>query len=323
MSKILLTGTAGFIGSKVAHFLLAEGNDVVGLDNLNDYYDVRLKEFRLSNLIANKKFSYHKIDIENFKELQKIFSGNKFDAIINLAARAGVRSSIENPFVYVTTNELGTLNLLELMKEFNVKKIVTASSSSLYAGQPMPFKEDMDVSKPISPYAATKRSMELMCYTYNYLYNIDVSMLRYFTVYGPAGRPDMAIFRFIKWIDEGTPIQLNGDGSQSRDFTFVDDIAKGTIKALKPLGYEIFNLGGGKSPYSINYVINEIEKGLGKKAKIEYNPFHKADVDSTWADIAKAKEVLDWGPTISVNEGIKKTIEWYKNNNELIKIVGC
>jgi len=321
LKKVLLTGAAGFIGWRTGKFLLEKGVEVVGIDNMNDYYDVRLKNYRKKDLEKYENFKFYKVDIENLGALEVIFSDHKFDCVLNLAARAGVRYSMLNPFVYMTTNANGTLNLLELMKKYQVKKMVLASTSSLYAGQPMPFKEDLPVNTPISPYAASKKAAEVMAYTYHYLYGIDVSVVRYFTVYGPAGRPDMSIFRFIKWIDEGKPIILYGDGSQSRDFTYVDDIAEGTILATKELGYEIINLGGGKNPISLKTVIETIEKHLGKKAKIDYRPFHKADLKETWADITKAEKLLGWKPKVSFEEGIKRTVEWYIENREFLKDV--
>jgi len=199
--------------------------------------------------------------------------------------------------------------------------MVLASTSSLYAGQQMPFKETLPVNTPISPYAASKKAAEVMAYTYHYLYNMDITVVRYFTVYGPAGRPDMSIFRFIKWIDEGTPIRLFGDGSQARDFTYVDDIARGTVLAMKPLGYEIINLGGGKNPISLKTIIHKIEDLLGKKAKIEYKPFHKADMKETWADIEKAGQLLGWKPEINIDEGLKRTVDWYLQNKNWLKDV--
>ncbi len=320
MAKILLTGAAGFIGWKTGELLLEEGHEVVGVDNMNDYYDIRLKEWRLNQLKKYPNFKFYEVDIENLGALDVVFQDNQFDRVINLAARAGVRYSLINPFVYLSTNAEGTLNLLELMKKYSIKKFVLASTSSLYAGQPMPFKEDLPVNTPISPYAASKKAAEVMSYTYHYLYGIDVTVVRYFTVYGPAGRPDMSIFRFIKWIDEGTPIELFGDGSQSRDFTYVDDIAKGTIKAaFKDVGYEIINLGGGKNPISLNEIISKIEKYLNKKAKIDYKPFHKADLKETWADITKAERILGWKPEIDIDEGLKRTIDWYIENRDWLK----
>ena len=319
--KILVTGSAGFIGWKVSEKLLERGDFVVGVDNINDYYDIRLKNYRLNLLKKFDNFLFFKEDIENLEGLRKIFKNHKFDAVINLAARAGVRASIENPNVYYTTNVLGTLNLLELCRDFDVPKFVLASTSSLYAGHSLPFKEDMPVNNPISPYAASKKAAEVTAYTYHYLYGIDVSVLRYFTVYGPAGRPDMSIFRFIKWILEGKPVQIYGDGTQGRDFTYVDDIAEGTIKALKPLGYEIINLGGGKGPVSVNYIIELIERFTGKKAKVRHCEFNKVDIKSTWADIKKAKDVLKWSPTIDINVGLKSTVMWFSNNFDWITLL--
>ncbi len=317
MKKVLVTGVAGFIANKTAEFLLNDGVEVVGIDNMNDYYDVRLKEHRLEGIISNPKFIFKKIDIENKKDLAELFNSHKFDAVLNLAARAGVRYSMENPDVYMSTNAQGTLNLLNEMKKHEIKKMVLASTSSLYAGQPMPFNEDLPVNTPISPYAATKKAAEVMAYTYHFLYGMDVSVVRYFTVYGPAGRPDMSIFRFIKWIDEGKPLELLGDGAQSRDFSYVDDIARGTIAALKPVGYEIINLGGGNNPISLNAVIDMIEKMLGKKAVIENKEFHIADIKETWANISKAERLLGWKPQVSFEEGIRKSVEWHKTNMHL------
>jgi len=317
--KILVTGVAGFIANKTAEFLLKSKKEVIGIDNINDYYDIRIKNYRLKQLQKYKNFKFYKADIEDKKAMEKIFSKYKFSSVINLAARAGVRYSMENPFVYVTTNTLGTLNLLDLCRQYKINKFVLASTSSLYAGQKMPFTETLAVNTPISPYAASKKGAEAMCYSYHHLYGIDISIVRYFTVYGPAGRPDMSIIRFIKWIDEGTPIELFGDGYQSRDFTYVDDIAKGTIKALKKVGFEVINLGGGNNPISLNYVINLIAKYLGKKVKINRKPFHKADIVSTWADIKKAKKILKWKPTVSLEKGIKNTVDWYLENKSWFK----
>ncbi len=317
MSTILLTGCAGFISSQVGQQLLDQGHSVVGIDNINAYYDVQLKEYRLDKLKAYDKFSFYHLDIEKIGSLRPIFESTSFDSVVNLAARAGVRYSMENPFVYMATNATGSLNLLDLMREFEVKKFVLASTSSLYAGQEMPFIETLSVNTPISPYAASKKAAEMMAHSYHHLYDIDISIVRYFTVYGPAGRPDMCIYRFIKWIDEGTPIQLFGDGTQSRDFTYVDDIARGTIAAMKPLGYEIINLGGGNEPVSLNTIIANLEELLGKKAKIEYQEFHKADVKTTWAEISKADQLLDWRPETGLAEGLEKSVRWYKDNYEM------
>ena len=318
MKKILVTGVAGFIGSKVSQMLLAEGYNVIGVDNLNDYYDKKLKLWHLKSLKKGNRFKFYQSDIEDYDDLNAIFQEHSPEAVINLAARAGVRYSLENPFVYLSTNTGGTLNLLELCKEYDVSKFILASTSSLYAGQKMPFKEDLAVNTPISPYAASKKSAEAMAYTYHYLYGIDVTILRYFTVYGPAGRPDMSIFRFIKWIEEGSPLEIFGDGSQERDFTYVDDIARGTIKALKPLGYEIINLGN-NHPHKLSKAIELIEKYTGEQAQFKYREFHRADMKTTWADIEKAKNILNWKPNVSLEEGIKRTVVWTKDNWEWVK----
>ena len=294
--------------------LLEAGHRVVGVDNLNDYYDVRLKKHRLERLKSFDNFEFFQIDIEDTSAVLDLFTTYKFETVLNLAARAGVRYSMANPFVYMGTNGLGTLNLLEGMRAHGGKKFVLASTSSLYAGLPMPFLESLPVNTPISPYASSKKSAEAMSFTYHHLYNIDVTILRYFTVYGPGDRPDMAIHRFIQWIDKGVPIKLYGDGEQSRDFTFVDDIVKGTIAATKSLGYEIINLGGGNNPITINSVIEKIEGLLGKKAKVNHLPVHKADMVSTWANIEKANQLLDWAPNVSLDEGLERCVAWYKSN---------
>jgi UDP-glucuronate 4-epimerase len=357
MATYLVTGVAGFIASKVAAQLLAAGHTVVGVDNLNDYYDVRLKDYRLSQLLGAKgrplgddpkksiysetspsaalssgNFIFHHIDIESLPALDALFGAHKFDAVFNLAARAGVRYSLANPYVYLSTNTLGTLNLLESQRKHGVKKQILASTSSLYAGCPMPFTEDQPVNTPLSPYAAAKKGAELMAYSYHKLYGLDISVLRYFTVFGPAGRPDMAPFRFIKWIDEGTPITLYGDGTQARDFTYIDDIARGTILACKPLGYEVINLGGGNNPITLHTMIGWIEAQLGArgrmskdggplKAKIAEHPVSLADMAATWADIAKAKRILGWSPQVSPEEGFQRTVSWHIENQQWLKLI--
>ncbi|MGB7325849.1 MAG: NAD-dependent epimerase/dehydratase family protein, partial [Rubripirellula sp.] len=304
--KYLVTGCAGFIASRVAFLLLESGHEVIGVDNLNDYYDVSLKQHRLDVLTQFDRFEFCHLDIEDRSAVDNLFDLHQFDAVLNLAARAGVRYSMENPHVYMTTNAMGSLNLLEAMRAKEVTKYVLASTSSLYAGQPMPFDESLPVNTPISPYAASKKSAEAMSYAYHYLYGIDVSICRYFTVYGPAGRPDMCIFRFIKWIDEGTPIELFGDGEQSRDFTYVDDIALGTIAALSPVQFEVFNLGGGGEPVSLNTVIGKLETLLGKKAIISRLPTFKADLLTTQANITKANRMLGWQPKTMLDDGLRE-----------------
>lgn len=321
MKKVLLTGAAGFIGWRTALQLLDQGVEVIGFDNLNDAYDSRLKDYRLADLEGRDGFSFVKGDLGEMDSVESLFRSHRFDVIFNLAARAGVRYSIVNPHVYLQSNSQGCLNLLELMKVFEVPKLVLASTSSLYAGQPMPFVETLPVDRPLSPYAASKKAAEVMAFTYHHLFGIDVSVLRYFTVYGPAGRPDMAPFRFIKWIDEGTPITVFGDGSQTRDFTFVDDIARGTILSARPVGYEIVNLGGGKKPIELIQLIRMMEERLGKAAEITWQPAHEADMKDTSANIEKAAALLEWEPEVDLEEGLDRTIAWYRENRDWVSQV--
>jgi nucleoside-diphosphate-sugar epimerase len=319
---ILVTGAAGFIASRTAAQLVETGHTVVGIDNMNDAYDARMKEHRREQLDRLENFTYLPIDIEDRRGLGRLFEDYAFDAVLNMAARAGVRYSVINPTVYLQTNAQGTLNLLELMsKSDTAKKMVLSSTSSLYAGHEMPFVESLPVNQPLSPYSASKKAAEAMAYSYHHLFEIDVTIARYFTVYGPAGRPDMSVFRFIKWIDEGTPITMFGDGEQTRDFTYVDDIASGTIAGMKPVGYEIVNLGGGRKPISMNYLIEQIEQRLGKKAKIDWQPAHGADMKHTSANIEKAKSLLDWEPTTDLGEGLDASIQWYFDNHAWASLV--
>ncbi|NPA15640.1 MAG: NAD-dependent epimerase/dehydratase family protein, partial [Deferribacteres bacterium] len=275
-------------------------------------------EYRLRELEKHPSFAFVKCDIEDTEEVFSLFSANSFSAVVNLAARAGVRYSMENPFVYMRTNAYGTLNLLDAAKSHGVKKFVLASTSSLYAGCEMPFKEELPTNTPISPYAASKKAAEAIAYTYHYLYGIDVAVLRYFTVYGPCGRPDMSYFRFIRNIMAEEPIEIYGDGTQSRDFTYIDDIAKGTVKALDAeVGYEIINLGGNK-PYELLYMVRMIEELLGKRARMKFLPFHKTDLKATWAEIDKAKRMLNWEPEVSLEEGLERTVRWFSDNKDFV-----
>jgi UDP-glucuronate 4-epimerase len=312
--KILVTGCAGFIGARTSEMLLERGDEVVGVDNLNDYYDVRLKEYRLGRLQKLEGFGFHRLDIEDKDALKRVFAGHRFDAVINLAARAGVRASIVSPRVYLTTNTLGTLNLLELMVEHGIGQFVMASTSSLYAGAKMPFIETADVTHPISPYAATKLAAEALAQTWHHLHGINVAILRYFTVYGPAGRPDMSPFRFIEWIRRGQPIQLYGDGNQTRDFTYIDDIAAGTLAALEVKGAEVINLGGGNTPISVNAMIGILEQALGKKAIVKHLPSNTADMQDTSAEIRKASQLIAWKPRFSQQQGFSATASWHLAN---------
>ena len=323
---ILLTGCAGFIGAKVTELLLADGHTVIGIDNLNDAYDVRLKHWRLTHLGTHPQFHFNNLDITLRTPLTELFRSGQntrggIAAVINLAARAGVRQSVENPWVYYETNVVGTLNLLELSREFGVGKFVLASTSSLYGqDNPLPYREDANTDRLLSPYAASKKAAEALCYTYHYLYGIDTTILRYFTVYGPAGRPDMSLFRFVQWISEGRPVTVYGDGRQSRDFTYVDDIARGTVAGLKPLGDETINLGS-DTPAVLMDAIGIIEELTAKKAEIVYAPRHPADVLATWAEIGKAGRLLGWRPQATLRHGLEALVKWYQVNRAWAKDV--
>lgn len=321
MPKYLVTGAAGFIAARVAEMLLEDGHHVVGVDNMNDAYDVHMKEWRLNRLQAHPNFDFYRLDISHKQDLNDALdeearrsgSGpeNQFEAVINLAARAGVRQSVSDPWVYVDTNITGTLNLLERCRHYGIPKFVLASTSSIYGKDaPLPTPETANSDKPLQPYAASKKGAEALCHAYHFLYDIDMTIFRYFTVYGPAARPDMVMFRFTQWISEGRPVYLNGDGEQSRGFTYLDDIARGTIMGLKPLGYEIINLGGHEA-ITINELIRILEEHIGKEAQVEQRPFHPADMLANQADVRKAKRLLGWEPQVPLREGIANLVAWY------------
>jgi len=318
MSHYLVTGAAGFIGARTSQMLIEQGHTVVGIDNMNDAYDPRIKDYRLKKLQTLKGFSFHKHDISE-KSAIDLFKNEKLDGVINLAARAGVRFSVENPWVFLESNVTGTLNMLEVCKQFGCRKFILASTSSIYGENPeYPTPETASSSEPMQPYAASKKGAEALAHSYHHLYDIDVTIVRYFTVYGPAGRPDLAIFRFVKWIMEGEPIRINGDGNQSRGFTYVDDIARGTIAALKPLGYEVINLGG-HEVISINELVHLVEDLTGKKANVQYGPPNLADMFMNQANVTKAREMLGWNPRVTLREGIGNLVEWYKAEREWAK----
>jgi len=323
MANYLITGSAGFIGARVSEVLLAGGHFVTGLDNLCDAYDVRMKSYRLKKLSSFPGFTFMQYDISEksllskatISEILKNQTGNTppFDAVINLAARAGVRQAITNPWVYVETNVTGTLNLLELCCQHGIPKFIMASTSSVYGmNAPLPTPEEADSDHPMQSYAASKKAAEMLCHTYHYLNQLDITIFRYFTVYGPAGRPDMSMFRFVQWISEDLPVKLYGDGKQSRAFTYIDDIARGTIEGLKLSGYHIINLGGHEQ-IQIMELIHLLEAYLGKKALIEYHPANPADMYANWANIDKAKRLLGWEPQVKLSDGIRNLIDWYKD----------
>jgi UDP-glucuronate 4-epimerase len=320
VGNYLLTGAAGFVASRVGELLLDGGHTVLGVDNLNDAYDVRVKEYRLRRLEGREGFAFQKMDIASREQVETL--GDQvvpFDAVINLAARAGVRASVRNPWVYVDTNVTGTLNLLELCRRQGIPKFILASTSSIYGpSPPLPTPEDAETSRPLQPYAASKKAAEAMCHAYHHLYGIDVTVFRYFTVYGPAGRPDMVMFRFNQWIREGRPVLVRGKGEQSRGFTFLDDIAQGTIMGLAEVGYEIFNLGG-HEVVDLMQLVRIFEELIGKGAALEFLPRHPADMDSNWADTAKVTRELGWRPKISLREGMARMVEWYERERSWAK----
>lgn len=318
MGNYLVTGAAGFIGARTSEMLIEQGHTVVGIDNVNDAYDPRMKEFRLKKLQTLSGFKFHRQDISD-KSCIELFRDEKLDGVIHLAARAGVRFSVENPWVFLESNVMGTLNMLEVCHQYGCKKFVMASTSSIYGeNPPYPTPETASSSEPMQPYAASKKGAEALAHSYHHLYGIDISILRFFTVYGPAGRPDLAHLRFVQWISEGKPVRINGDGNHSRGFTYIDDIARGTILALKPVGFEVFNLGGHEVITVIN-LIRLMEDIIGKKADVKYGPPNPADMLTNQADVTKAGTLLGWEPKIDMRTGVTKLIEWYNENRDWAK----
>jgi UDP-glucuronate 4-epimerase len=312
MANYLVTGAAGFIAARVSELLLAAGHTVTGVDNLNDAYDVRIKEYRLKRLLAQPGFTFQRMDISQREAMHALGKCGHFEAVINLAARAGVRQSVENPWVYVDTNVTGTLNLLELCRQQGIPKFILASTSSIYGEEaPLPTPESASSDRPLQVYAASKKGAEALCHAFHYLNGLDVTIFRYFTVYGPAPRPDMVMFRFTQWISEGRPVLLNGDGEQSRGFTYLDDIARGTILGLKPVGYEIINLGGSQV-ITINQLIGRLENLIGWPAQVTHLPRHPADMTTNQASIEKAGQLLGWEPIVPLEEGIARLVDWYR-----------
>ena len=315
MANYLVTGAAGFIGARTSELLIKDGHTVVGIDNLNDAYDPRMKEYRLDRLQSMDGFTFRKLDISDRSIIDE-FKNQKFEGVINLAARAGVRASVDNPWIFVESNMTGTLNMLEICRQTGTPKFVVASTSSIYGSNPpYPTPESASSSEPLQPYAASKKGAEAMCHAYHHLYGIDVSVVRYFTVYGPAGRPDLALFRFVQWVSEGRPVLVNGDGEQSRGFTYIDDIARGTILALKPVGYEVINLGG-HEVITINNLVKLVEDVLGKTADVQHGPPNPADMFTNWADVSKAGSLLGWEPQYDMRAGVEKLVEWYNAERE-------
>ncbi len=320
MSQYVVTGAAGFIGSQVAAALLQKGHQVLGIDNLSPAYDVRMKHHRLEALLPQPGFNLIQADIADTAVIDLLSDqAPQPAALINLAAMAGVRQSASDPWSYLSTNTLGTLNMLEYARRQAVPKFILASTSSLYGEDDSSAHSELDpTDRPLAPYAASKKGAEAFAYSYHHLYQLDVSILRYFTVYGPAGRPDMSMFRFCQWIAEDRPVTITGDGEQSRGFTYVDDIAAGTLLALKNVGYQVFNLGG-HEVISINGLVDMLEQILGKKAQRVYTPSHPADVYSNLADVTKARTSLGWEPRVGLREGVQNLVDWYLANRDWAK----
>ncbi len=330
--KVLVTGAAGFIGSTLAHRLLDRGDEVVGIDNLNDYYDVRLKEARLERLRARAGFVFQKLDIVERKTMSELFAAGKFDAVVHLAAQAGVRYSIENPLAYIDSNVVGFMNVLEGCRHSRVGHLVFASSSSVYgANTRLPFSEHDNVDHPVSLYAATKKANELMAHTYAHLYALPCTGLRFFTVYGPWGRPDMALFKFTEGILAGRPIPVFNRGEMVRDFTYIDDIVEGIVRVIgSPAApapgwsgdqpdpatsyapWRVFNIGNSQ-PVKLMRYIEVIEQCLGRKAIVELLPMQPGDVRTTIADVSDLERAVDFRPCTAVEEGVAKFVAWYKD----------
>lgn len=318
MKKIIVTGAAGFIGSNLVDKLIENGHKVIGIDNFNDYYNPDFKKDNIKKALESNSFQIHHADICSKDEISTIVKNSKAEIIIHLAARAGVRPSIDHPQIYLDTNVGGTLNLLEAIRTSSVSNFIFASSSSVYGQRSkMPFTETDSTIRPVSPYAATKITAEKMLQTWRQLHSFNATILRFFTVYGPKGRPDMAPYLFTKNILKGTPIVRYGNGSSSRDYTYVDDIVLGILAAVdKSIKFEIINLGNSQ-PATLNNLISTIEKATGKKAKVETRPKQKGDVEKTFASIKKAKEILGWTPTTSLETGMIKFVDWFLQNRQV------
>lgn len=328
--KVMVTGVAGFIGFHLCKRLLKEGREIVGIDNLNDYYDIKLKKDRLKNLESADNFTFKQIDISNQSQMAELFGQHRFSVVVNLAAQAGVRYSLENPHAYIQANVLGFMNILEGCRHTNVRHLVYASSSSVYGlNTQMPFSVHDNVDHPVSLYAATKKSNELMAHSYSYLYNLPTTGLRFFTVYGPWGRPDMALFLFTEAIRKGKAIKVFNHGDMKRDFTYIDDIIEGIFRLMdcipepnpmwngnqpdpgtSPAPYRIYNIGNNNSVRLLDF-IEAIENAVGKKAEKEFLPLQPGDVPETFADVADLSSLTGFRPDTKIEEGINRFVSWY------------
>jgi UDP-glucuronate 4-epimerase len=315
--NLLITGAAGFIGSHLSERLIAQGGNVVGLDNFDPFYEPAVKRNNISGLLASANFKLVEGDIRNRVLADKVFQERRFDAVVHLAAKAGVRPSIIDPVGYVDTNINGLVVMLEAARSAGVKKFIFASSSSVYGNnEKVPFSEADNVDNPISPYAATKKAGELICYTYSHLYGMDMTCLRFFTVYGPRQRPDLAIHKFARLIEQGKSIPVFGDGSMERDFTFIDDIVDGIVASIQKCnGYHIYNLGESR-PVRLDVLISELEKALGKKAILDRQPEQPGDVKRTFADVNKAVKELGYQPRTHLADGLKSFVAWMRKKQE-------
>ena len=319
--KYLITGAAGFIGYHTAKRLLENNNEIIGIDNINDFYDINLKNARLKELSKHENFNFYNTDLTNKSNVLNLQNENKIDAVIHLAAYAGVRTSLSDPWAYQENNVTATLNLLELCKISSIKNFTLASTSSVYGdNKSLPTNETIPTSNPLSPYAASKISAELLAYNYHYHYGINTAILRFFTVYGPFGRPDMVIFKFIKLILENKPITIYGDGKSSRDYTYVTDVSDALIASTKLNGYEIFNVGGG-SATTLNNLVKIIESLLEKKAIIQNIPRDPSDVEHSLADITKISKILNWQPKYNIEQGVRETGKWFLDNLDFISSI--
>ena len=315
--NILITGGAGFIGSHLSEKIIGLGHKVICIDNFNDYYDPAIKEHNIKDIVNDKNFTLYRADILDRAAMKEIFSTHNIDMVIHLAARAGVRPSLSNAALYEKVNVEGTINLLENCRDKSITRFIFASSSSVYGGnKKTPFSETDKVDFPVSPYAATKKSGELICYTYHHLYDISVFAFRLFTVYGPRQRPEMAIHKFTEKIFNGVPIEVYGDGSSSRDYTYIDDIVSGIVASLSLVhGYEIINLGN-SYPIKLSDLVKLIENKAGRKAVIKYLDPQPGDVFTTYADIEKARKLIKYDPGISIEKGLEYFMDWYKEKLE-------
>ncbi len=314
--RVLVTGAAGFIGSHLTEALLARGDDVYGFDNFNDYYDPVVKRRNLAKAMTNDRFRLAEADLLDEGAVRFAFEECDPDVVVHLAARAGVRPSLQDPNLYHRVNVIGSQHILDACREHEPSHLVFASSSSVYGGiTDVPFREDMDIARTVSPYAATKRMNELMAHVYHHIYGVNVTMLRFFTVFGPRQRPDMAIHKFVARVERGEPIPFFGDGATARDYTYIDDIIQGVVACVdRPFPFEIFNLGESRTT-TLAEMVQLVETHTGKQAHIDHQPLQPGDVTITYADISKAKELLGYAPTWTVSDGIASFVRWYREGD--------